>query len=296
MFTFNLITNTRNALLNELFQRACARQRIVFNELNLDKPFPLRPKFGSHDLVYRAVVTQAAKSYERAALTTETTTLYRNIDATGLPIPLSLTAIDQALLLQRHDIPVPQTVFAVQKTVTATRKEKVLLRRQLTKVLGEPPYIIKLNGSFMGTGTIKADSYASLISIIDYLRDRKVDFMIREYIPVTKSARLVVLGDKVIASMEFKAPVHDFRSNVKGNTSTIKQFSKKITDMAIHATHALGFEFGGVDILWHNKTPYVAEVNFPCVFVTATRKTEVDIASLVIKYMIGKNKRTHSHS
>ncbi len=296
MFTFNLITNTRNALLNELFQRACARQRIVFNELNLDKPFPLRPKFGSHDLVYRAVVTQAAKSYERSALTPQTTTLYRHFDETGLPIPLTLTAIDQALLLERHNIPAPRTVFAVQKTVAATRSDKILLRRQLNKSLGEPPYIIKLNGSFMGIGTLKADSFSSLVSIIDYLRDRKIDFMIREYIPVTKSARLVVLGDQVVASLEFKAPLHDFRSNAKGAVAKSKTFSKKITEMAVSATRALGFEFGGVDILWHNKTPFVAEVNFPCVFVTAARKTEVDIASLLIKHLIAKHKQTQSHT
>ena len=62
--------------------------------------------------------------------------------------------------------------------------------------------------------------------------------------------------------------------------------------MAVKAVRSLGYEFGGVDILFEEETnnPYIAEVNFPCFFPTTQRLTNIDISGKMIDFLINKSK------
>ena len=115
--------------------------------------------------------------------------------------------------------------------------------------------------------------------------------MIRQFIPVTTSARLIVLGGKVVDSIEYRAPKNDFRSNVGVPNVKPKKFAKGIEETAIKAVDALDLEFGGVDILIHGDKHYLTEVNCPCFFARAQNSTGTDIASLMIDYLHNKKNK-----
>lgn len=111
----------------------------------------------------------------------------------------------------------------------------------------------------------------------------------KEYCNVTSSARLIVLGDKVIDSIEYSAPKGDFRSN-EGKTPNVsqKRFSETVNEIAVQAVKALGLEFGGVDIMITDNGAKVAEVNYPCFFPRCQMLTGTDIAGQMIKYLRDK--------
>jgi glutathione synthase/RimK-type ligase-like ATP-grasp enzyme len=70
-----------------------------------------------------------------------------------------------------------------------------------------------------------------------------------------------------------------------------KVYPKEIEKLAIKATHAYGWEFGGVDIMFDGKKAFVSEVNFPCNFVRAQNVLKQDIALEMVKYLQKKAKR-----
>jgi glutathione synthase/RimK-type ligase-like ATP-grasp enzyme len=163
-----------------------------------------------------------------------------------------------------------------------------------TQHLGGFPIILKAMGGMHGVGVIKIDSVDSLSSVLDYLNKRNENIILRKFIKHKEQARLIVLGDKVIAS-HGNLINEDFRTNVGNNSSrkrTVKEYNETINNMAVDAVKSLGYQFGGVDILFEEETniPYIAEVNFPCFFPTTQRLTSIDISGQMIDFLINKSK------
>jgi ribosomal protein S6--L-glutamate ligase len=115
--------------------------------------------------------------------------------------------------------------------------------------------------------------------------------VMKEYINTTSTARLIVLGDAVIDSIEYRANQDDFRSNEGHKPNVFRAtFGNDVNDLAVRAVHALGLEFGGVDILLSDTQPLVAEVNFPCFFRRCQMLTGTDISGMMVDYLVEKSK------
>ncbi len=141
---------------------------------------------------------------------------------------------------------------------------------------------------------MKIDSLESLFSVCDYLNSKSEPIILRKFIKHKEQARIIVLGDKVLAN-HTNLTSEDFRTNVGNNNSRkrlVKEYDEKIKNMAVKAVRSLGYEFGGVDILFEEETnnPYIAEVNFPCFFPTTQRLTNIDISGKMIDFLINKSK------
>lgn len=187
-------------------------------------------------------------------------------------------------LIKKSNLPIIKTIYHL------TRDRQLL--KKYVDYLGGFPLIIKTSGSSHGIGVMKLDSFDSLISVVDYLVKTQDRFIMRRFIDYTQHARLIVLGNKVIGSIEYKKIRGDFRSNVgdKLNVHTVN-FSNEIQAMAIKATHAINIDFSGTDILIDREgNGFIAEVNFPCFFPRVQLATGIDIAGQMIDYLIQKSK------
>jgi glutathione synthase/RimK-type ligase-like ATP-grasp enzyme len=93
---------------------------------------------------------------------------------------------------------------------------------------------------------------------LDYLDAMDTKVILRKFISHTSQGRLVVVGDKVVASdIATMSITHDFRSNVGDDKTRIWEihtYDKHIESIAIQAVHSYGVEFGGVDILFEKTT------------------------------------------
>ena len=139
---------------------------------------------------------------------------------------------------------------------------------------------------------MKIEAFSALFGIVDFLVSQKKLFTLRQFIPVQASARLIVLGDEVISSMEYKAKGEDFRTNSSAAPDVRPHvYPKKVQEIAIRATQAMGLEFGGVDLLIEGENYYVSEVNFPCNFVRAHKVLHQDIAAEMVKFLMAKSKK-----
>lgn len=160
--------------------------------------------------------------------------------------------------------------------------------------VGGFPLIIKITGKSHGVGVVKVDSMDALKSFSDYLKTTSENIVMRKFIQHKKQGRLIVIGDKVIAS-HVNYCDKDFRSNVGDDKERMRDpivFPENVQEIAIRAVKSVGLEFGGVDILFEEETnnPYIAEVNFPCFFPTTQYLTNIDIAGQMIDFLINKSK------
>lgn len=262
-----------------LLEAACDQRRLQFVPVHQTTFDPVDlPKVNRGDLVYRVGVGQKPQDIERTLLKPGVITLHQDFRH-------AFTWMANVHWLEQNSIPVPQTVHFVPKD------HELLLKA--AESLGGFPIIVKALGGSHGVGVMKIDSASALKSIVDFLHAQDTYIILRRFIPVSSSARLIVLGNKVIDSIEYRAPKNDFRSNV-GETPNVhpKKFSAKTERIAIDAVRATGTEFGGVDILIDRKgNNYVAEVNFPCNFSRCQNLTGVDIAGKMVDYMLRKAKK-----
>jgi D-alanine-D-alanine ligase-like ATP-grasp enzyme len=280
-------TEASEDLSLSLLKKAATAKKIKTKTINVETfDFSQNIKLTKNDGIYRIATRSTAALVEKTLINKDCTTLYSHWHNC---IGRMTSPAGSSLIHNKYKLP-------VIKTVLHLTNDKNLLKKYASHLDGFP-LIIKAIGNSHGIGVMKIDSFESLCSVADYLVNTKDRFILRKYIDYATHARLIVLGNKVISSIEYKKVHDDFRSNAGNDLNVLsKNFGKKINKIAIDAVNVLGYEFGGVDILIDKKnTPYIAEVNFPCYFPRAQKATNINIAEKIIDYLIKKSQNSHSN-
>ena len=275
---------SHHQITNELLAKSVQQRGVNF--VGIDEESPLEAfQEDVPALLYRARTSKKARVLEHLLINDKTTTFYADKWRSQLHLDNVIAA---NIIHQKNHIPIPETIFSL------TNNKKTLT--DCVEKLGLP-IIIKAAGGSHGVGVMKVDSLSSLFSIADYLlASGNAQFILRKFIDTTKSARLIVLGNEVIDSIEYIAPIGDFRSN-EGAVPHVepKQFPTELKMVAVKAVQTLGIEFGGVDILIDDSGKfYVTEVNFPCFFARCQMITSIDISGKMIDHLLTKQQSRHA--
>ena len=189
-------------------------------------------------------------------------------------------------ILAKNGLPMPITGFAHSPQDTD----------DVIKSVGGAPLIIKLIEGTRGHGVVLADTNTAAKSVINAFKELNADILVQEFIKESSGVdmRCVVLGNKVIASMERTAQEGEFRANVHlgGSTKQIKITSEERA-IAVKAAKVLGLDFAGVDMLRSERGPLILEVNSSLGLKGIEAATNKDIADLVIEY-IEKNAKPYT--
>lgn len=157
------------------------------------------------------------------------------------------------------------------------------------QALGGFPVVIKVVGGTMGIGVIIVESMRSLRSIADYLKTTGDEFILRQFIPAAHVARLVVLGDQIIASLKYAVDEQDFRGLPYRMGGREMNFGEEVEHLAREASKAAQYEFTGVDILIDQEgRPHVLEVNAPSNFVALEHDLGVPVGDMIVAHLRGK--------
>ncbi len=178
--------------------------------------------------------------------------------------------------------------IAVPKTVIVRKFE--YLDRAIEEVGGYPVVLKSVFGSY-GVGVVIVESARSLYSALDLILERMDSniIMIQEFIADANGSdyRALVIGDRVVASMERRAKTGEFRSNLElGGDALPAKLNPEEQKIAIMSTRALGLQISGVDILRTKKGPVVMEVNANPGFKGLMETTRVDIPKAFIKFAV----------
>ena len=181
-------------------------------------------------------------------------------------------------IMASKGIPVPETLFSINPDNIEEQIE----------LLGGAPVVIKLQEGTQGIGVILAETKKSAKSIIDTFIKMDTSILIQKYIEESngEDIRIVVVGDKVVASMKRRSAVDDFRSNLHrgGNTEEVK-LSNKERDMALNATKYIGLGVAGVDLIRSKKGPLLIEVNASPGLQGIEATTGVNVAREIVLYV-----------
>ncbi|HKL91470.1 MAG TPA: RimK family alpha-L-glutamate ligase, partial [Allomuricauda sp.] len=186
-------------------------------------------------------------------------------------------------MMSKKGISVPKTVFSINPNNVEDQIE----------LLGGAPVIIKLQEGTQGKGVILAESKKSAISVIDTLYTMNTSILLQEYIEEAngEDLRIVVVGNKIVASMKRTSGLDDFRSNVHRGAETQKvQLTPREKFIALNATKKLGLGVAGVDLIRSKNGPLLIEVNASPGLKGIEGATGVNVAKFIVQY-VEKNAR-----
>lgn len=260
-----------------LLREACEARGIPF-ETVIAKAFDFDPlrRLRAGDLLYKAAGSIAASRAEQFLYAPGVATFH---SADG---GIFLTIDNQTLLAESAGIPTPKTVYLASSGAALLKKH--------AESLGGFPVVVKVLGRSGGIGVMLAESMAALRSLADFSIAQGQNPLLCQFIPNAIHWRLIVLGDRVIASYRNKQVADDFRSVGSTNRDDFEAKPPAAAiETAVRSARALRLEFAGVDIL-ENPTGQVffLEANFPCYYPHAQLHGGVDIAGQMVDFLAGK--------
>ncbi len=195
-------------------------------------------------------------------------------------------------LLSRKGVGLPITGFAYSPDDI----------QDLINMVGGAPLVIKLLEGTQGIGVVLAETKQAATSVIEAFLDLQAHIMVQEYIKEANGAdiRCFVVNGKVIATMERKAKLGEFRSNIhRGGSTQVAMLTKEERLAAVKAAKVIGLNIAGVDLLRSDRGPLVMEVNSSPGLKGIEEATGENVARIIIKFIeknVIKKKRGKAES
>jgi glutathione synthase/RimK-type ligase-like ATP-grasp enzyme len=250
---------------------------VALDSLTID--YSKLPVLSETDFLYNAA--RGSETLETILLNENVTTFYVNNPKF---VVANSDTTKYSILHQKAGISEPKTIFN-------PRNNRLHLKSYID-FIGGFPVVLKTKNGTLGIGTIIAKDFETLFSVADYLTSTNTEFIIRQFIKPKEVARLIVVGNKVVASNQKFVVYDDFRTSVKHRLPSPKKYPIEIEEMAVKASHLINFENTGVDIIFdENNIPYLLEVNMPHDFTTTARVSGIDISKLMVEHLITKIKK-----
>jgi ribosomal protein S6--L-glutamate ligase len=221
----------------------------------------------------------------RPALTFYGTAVVRQFEMMGVyclnesvAITRSRDKLRTLQLLSRKGLDMPITGFAHSQNDT----------KDLIKMVGGAPLIIKLLEGTQGVGVVMAETNKAAESVINAFKSLKANILVQEFIKEAggRDIRCFVVGKKIVGAMERVAAEGEFRANVHlGASVQPVKLTKEERKLALKAAEVLGLRCAGVDLVRSKSGPKVLEVNSSPGLEGIEAATKVDVATAIIKFL-----------
>ncbi|MFT5482779.1 MAG: ribosomal protein S6--L-glutamate ligase [Halieaceae bacterium] len=196
----------------------------------------------------------------------------------SIPLGRSRDKLRALQLLSRKGIGMPVTGFA----------HTVQNSRELIKLVGGAPVVLKLLSGTQGRGVVLAETIKAAESVVDAFTELGADFLVQEFIKEAggSDVRAFVIGRKVVAAMERSAADGEFRSNLhRGGSARVTKLTPMERATAVKAAQTMGLNVAGVDILRSSRGPLIMEVNSSPGLRGIEEATGKDIAGRILDYI-----------
>ncbi len=229
---------------------------------------------------FDAIIPRIAQSYTKYG-----TAVVRQFEMQGSFTTASSIAINRSRdklrsyqILARQDVGIPKTVFARE---TANLDEVV-------ELAGGAPVIIKVARGTHGNGVVLAETRKAAKAVMQAFYVESVNFMVQEFVAESAGTdiRALVVGGRVVASIERQSLDDDFRSNThQGGVGKATKLTPEEEKTAVKAAKAMNLPVCGVDMMRSKDGPKVLEVNSSASIKTPELVTKRDVATKIIEYI-----------
>ncbi|HSH55734.1 MAG TPA: RimK family alpha-L-glutamate ligase [Candidatus Limnocylindrales bacterium] len=238
---------------------------------------------------FDAIIPRIAQTYTKYG-----TAVVRQFEMQGSFTTASSIAINRSRdklrsyqILARSDVNIPKTVFARE---TANLDEVV-------ELAGGAPVIIKVARGTHGNGVVLAETKKAAKAVMQAFYVEGVNFMVQEFVAESAGTdiRALVVGGRVVASIERQSLDDDFRSNThQGGVGKVIKLTPEEEKTAIKAAKTMALPVCGVDMMRSADGPKVLEVNSSASIKTPELVTGRDVATKIIEY-IERNAKSKHH-
>ena len=232
----------------------------------LDRPDAVIPRIGASITNYGTAVIRQFEMMDAYSL------------VGSIPLGRSRSKLRALQLMARKGLGMPVTGFA----------HDVHNTRELIKLVGGAPLVVKLLEGTQGRGVVLAETIKAAESVIDAFIELKADFLVQEFIKEAggSDVRCFVIGRRVVAAMERKSAPGEFRSNLhRGGTATQTKLTPEERRTAIKAAQTMGLNVAGVDLLRSDRGPLVMEVNSSPGLYGIEESTGINVARKIIQFV-----------
>ena len=219
-----------------------------------------------------------------ASLTKFGTSVVRQFETQGafttgssIAIVRSRDKLRSTQIMARAGVGIPKTVFARD---TADLNDVI-------EQAGGTPLIIKVARGTHGNGVVLAETKKAAQAVMQAFYVEGVSFLVQEFIKESAGTdiRAIVVGGKVVASMQRQSLDDDFRSNIhQGGEGKPIKLTAVERRTALKAAKAIGLSVCGVDMMRSSRGPLVLEVN-PSPGFIIEKVTGRNVAGKIIEYV-----------
>jgi RimK family alpha-L-glutamate ligase len=179
-------------------------------------------------------------------------------------------------LLQEAGLPTPETVVC----------EHAESAMDAVRALGT--VIIKPIFGSMGHGMVRVCDPDTAFRVVRALESVRAVFYVQRALPNEgRDVRAFVVGRRVLAAIERRAPAGEWRTNVsRGGAAGAIDLPPEWEELAVRAARAVGADYAGVDLLAAaDGLPYVLEVNGIPGWWGLQHATGVDVAAAIVEHL-----------
>ncbi len=245
--------------------------KIYFGDHELEPLDAIIPRIGASVTFYGANLIRQFE-FKNIFTTTSSVGLMRSRDK-----------LRSLQLLASANVNIPKTAFAKYPNDI----------KNLIKIVGGAPLVIKLLESTQGKGVVLAETAKAAESVIGAFYDLDENIIVQEFIKESKAEdiRAFIVDNKVVGAMKRKGIEGEFRSNLhKGGSASFVELTEEEEKAALAAAKAMDLGVAGVDMLRSDRGPLVIEVNSSPGLQGIERATGINIAGKIIEYIERKSK------
>lgn len=197
--------------------------------------------------------------------------------ARSVAIQRSRDKLRSMQLLSKAGVGIPKTIFSRETDAVD----------DLVELIGAP-MIIKVARGTHGRGVVLAETKKAAKSVIQAFYVEQVSILLQEFIEESSGTdiRALVVGGRVVASMQRQSLTDDFRSNIhQGGEGKMIKLTEEERKTAIKAAKAMGLAIAGVDMVRSKRGPLVLEVNSSPGLRGIETVTGRNVAEKIIEYV-----------
>jgi RimK family alpha-L-glutamate ligase len=206
------------------------------------------------------------------------------IEKRGVPVMNSARAIEKSVdkfyttaLLQEAGLPTPETV------VCENANDAMAAVAAMGDVIIKP-----LFGS-MGHGMVRVSDPDVAFRVVRSLEQLRIVFYVQRVVDHgSRDVRVFVIGGRVLAAIERRAPDGHWRTNVSlGGSARPFDLPPAWEDLALRAAATIGADYAGVDLLpSRDGTVFVLEVNGIPGWQGLKQATGLDVAASIVQHLV----------